>query len=93
AANGQEAWQKLTDGRFDLVVSDIDMPLLDGLELTRRIRASRTHAQLPVVLVTSHGADNEKAEGLRAGANAYVSKTDFDQTSFLARVRELAGGA
>lgn|GEM_PF-948063 len=92
-ANGRDAWERLGSTGADLVVTDLDMPLVGGLELTRRIRSSPALVSLPVILVTSLGADDEKARGLEVGANAYIAKKSFEQDAFLARVRELTGGS
>ncbi|MBI3889993.1 MAG: response regulator [Candidatus Wallbacteria bacterium] len=89
AADGAEAWELLEAAPYDLVVTDIDMPAMDGLELTRRIRARAVAPDLPIVLVTALGSDDEKARGLKAGANAYLVKRTFDPAVLLARVRAL----
>jgi two-component system, chemotaxis family, sensor kinase CheA len=83
AANGLEAWQVLQSEGVDLVVSDVDMPVMDGFELTTRIREDSARADLPVVLVTALEAREDKERGLRVGANAYVLKSTFDQSNLL----------
>lgn len=83
AADGGEALALIRAERFDVVVSDVDMPVMDGFELTRRIRAEPSLADLPVVLVTALESREDKEAGLRAGANAYVTKSDFDQSRLL----------
>jgi two-component system chemotaxis sensor kinase CheA len=89
AADGLEALAVLRDERIDLVVSDVDMPGINGFELTRHIRAEARLADVPVVLVTALESREDKEEGLRAGANAYVTKSDFDQTRLLEIVRRM----
>jgi len=91
APDGEAAWARLLQERVELVVSDVDMPLLDGLGLTRRLRASPEHAALPVVLLTSLATSADRAKGAEAGATAYVVKTDFDPAAFLQLVAELTG--
>lgn len=91
AADGEEAWRLLEEGEFDLLVADVEMPRLDGLQLTRRARASRRYASLPVVLVTGLGKESDRKAGLDAGADAYLVKSEFDRDSLLALVRELVG--
>jgi CheY-like chemotaxis protein len=77
AGDGMEAWE-LLDGRgADLVVTDVHMPRADGLELCRRIRGSERFADLPVVMVTSLGSDEDRRAGLEAGADAYIVKSDL----------------
>ncbi|HKS89413.1 MAG TPA: response regulator, partial [Stellaceae bacterium] len=81
AADGAEAWHLLADDEIDLVVSDVDMPRMNGFELTERIRADRRLADLPVILVSALEARDDKAQGIRAGANAYVVKSGFENTN------------
>ncbi len=79
--DGREAWRLLSEHPedYDLVVTDIEMPLMDGLELTRHIRASERHAHLPVVAVTSLMSEASRAAGLAAGVNAYEVKLDRER--------------
>jgi len=88
ARDGAEAFRLLQDQPFDLVVSDVQMPNLDGFGLTEQIRKTPKLARLPVVLVTSLEADNDKLRGLEAGANAYLGKSAFDHRILL----EVVGG-
>jgi two-component system chemotaxis sensor kinase CheA len=90
AADGLEALSKLRQGRFDAVVSDVEMPHMDGLALTAAIRANGATADLPVILVTSLQTPAERERGLHAGADAYLTKGAFDQDQLLAAVRRLA---
>ncbi|WP_044875134.1 response regulator [Pseudomonas sp. LFM046] len=89
ANDGLEAWNALKQGQFDLLVSDVEMPRLDGFTLTSRIRADRELASLPVVLVTALHSAEDRARGLEAGANAYLVKSGFDQESLLDAIRRL----
>lgn len=89
AADGMEGWEMLQTQEFDLVVSDIDMPRMDGFELISRIRTHETLAELPVVLVTAREAHEDRERGFRSGANSYVLKSAFDQTALLEIVRRL----
>ncbi len=68
---------------FDAVVTDVMMPNLDGLGLAERIRREPRYAELPIILVTSLASDEDKRRGLEAGANAYLTKTAFDQQTLL----------
>ncbi|TFW35346.1 hybrid sensor histidine kinase/response regulator [Massilia horti] len=90
AADGLEALSRLRQGRFDAVVSDVEMPHMDGLALTAAIRAARETAELPVILVTSLQTPEERERGLHAGADAYLTKGAFDQDRLLATLRRLA---
>ena len=83
ARDGAEAWEVLQREPVDLVLSDVHMPRLDGVELCRMIRASERWRDLPVVLLTSLGSDDDRRRGLEAGASAYLVKSEFDQQTLL----------
>jgi two-component system chemotaxis sensor kinase CheA len=89
AVDGVEAWTALKTEKVDLVLSDIDMPRMDGFELTRRIREDRELTDLPVVLVTALESREDKERGVDVGANAYVVKSSFDQSNLLEIIRRL----
>jgi two-component system chemotaxis sensor kinase CheA len=83
AEDGAAAWELLQEHEVDLVLSDVDMPRLDGVELCRLVRRSPELADLPVVLVTSLGDEADRRRGVDAGASAYIVKAEFDQDSLL----------
>jgi two-component system chemotaxis sensor kinase CheA len=87
--DGDQALRALREGDFHLLVSDVQMPVLDGLELTRAVRADARLARLPVILVTSLEREEDVAEGAAAGADEYVVKGQFDQEALLAAVSRL----
>jgi two-component system, chemotaxis family, sensor kinase CheA len=89
AVDGLDALTALQDSPFDLVVSDVDMPRMNGFELTTRIRAHKKMADLPVVLVTALESREDKTRGAEAGASAYLVKSSFDQSDLLETVRRL----
>ncbi|MGK2858635.1 MAG: hybrid sensor histidine kinase/response regulator [Thermoanaerobaculia bacterium] len=89
AVDGLDALTKLKSDPFDLVVSDVDMPRLNGFELTARIRSDKKLEGLPVVLVTSLGSPEDREYGITVGANAYIVKSDFDQGNLLEIIRRL----
>ncbi len=91
AHDGEVAWATLMRQQVDLVVSDVEMPVLDGLSLVRRMRANDATRLLPVVLLTSLEAREDQMRGAEAGADAYVVKHRFDAGAFLAMVHELVG--
>jgi two-component system chemotaxis sensor kinase CheA len=92
ARDGRDALGVLDrDAEIALVVTDLEMPGLDGIELTRAIRADPARASLPVVIVTSRGSDDDRHRGIEAGADAYMAKQDFDQQALLATVERLVG--
>lgn len=90
-ADGLEAFTALRSQPFDLLVSDIEMPRLDGFGLTARIRADRQLAELPVILVTALSRQEDRERGIDVGANAYIAKSSFDQRGLLDAVRRLIG--
>jgi two-component system, chemotaxis family, sensor kinase CheA len=92
ARDGRDAMTHLDrDEDIDLVVTDVEMPEMDGIELTRTIRAHATCSALPVVIVTSLGEDDERQRGIDAGADAYMVKRKFDQHDLLETVERLVG--
>lgn len=91
AVDGQDALSKLATRPFDALVSDINMPIMDGLELAEKIRALPQYADMPIILVTSLASDEDKRRGLEVGANAYITKPEFDQTILLECIERLVG--
>jgi two-component system chemotaxis sensor kinase CheA len=89
AIDGLEAFATLRTGEFDVVVSDVEMPRLDGFEFTARIRSEKRFSDLPVVLVTALGSREHRERGIDVGASAYIVKSDFDQSNLLEVVRKL----
>ncbi|HEY8118574.1 MAG TPA: hybrid sensor histidine kinase/response regulator [Methylophilaceae bacterium] len=89
AVDGMEAFSMLRAEKFDLVVSDVEMPRLNGFDLTARIRADKKLAELPVVLVTALETPEDRERGIDAGADAYLVKSNFDQSNLLEALRRL----
>jgi len=89
AADGAQAWRLVETNGADLVVADVEMPYMNGFELTETIRASARHSDTPVILLTALETDRDKTRGLSAGANAYLLKSGFDQRDLLAAIREM----
>ncbi|MCS7470932.1 hybrid sensor histidine kinase/response regulator [Stieleria sp. ICT_E10.1] len=89
AADGQQAWELIQEKTFDILVTDVDMPRMDGFELTAALRGLESAADLPVVLVTARGSDADKQRGVQAGANAYIVKGNFEQQHLLETVAQL----
>jgi signal transduction histidine kinase/DNA-binding response OmpR family regulator len=88
AANGQEGWQKTLSAQPDLVVSDVNMPLMDGLELCKKIKGDERVQHIPVILLTALSADDRQLRGLGFGANDYISKP-FIVEILISRIRNL----
>lgn len=89
AVDGQDAWTILRTRPFDLVVSDVEMPRMDGFELTKKIRAEPSLSDSPVVLVTALESREHRERGIDVGANAYIVKSSFDQSNLLEVIRRL----
>jgi two-component system chemotaxis sensor kinase CheA len=90
ATNGEEALAVLmADGLPDLVISDVNMPRMDGFELTHRVKQDKRYVNIPVILVTSLDSPADKARGIEVGADAYIVKSNFDQGNLLETVEQL----
>jgi two-component system chemotaxis sensor kinase CheA len=89
AVDGEDGFNKLRAGSFNAVVSDVQMPNLDGLELVAKIRQFQEYTDLPVILVTTLASQEDKRQGRQAGANAYITKGDFEQGVLLDTLRSL----
>ncbi|MBT4485483.1 MAG: hybrid sensor histidine kinase/response regulator [Candidatus Latescibacteria bacterium] len=89
AIDGADAFTTLKTEEFDLVVSDIVMPRMDGFELTSNIRSDKKFAELPVVLVTGLESREDRERGIDVGANAYIVKSSFDQSNLLEVIRRI----
>jgi CheY-like chemotaxis protein len=91
AVDGTDGAARLTGDPVDLVLSDVEMPGMDGFTLTRAIRRNRSWQNVPVVIMTSRGDEADQRAGMDAGANAYLLKSEFDQTQLVDTVRRLVG--
>ncbi|GLQ89815.1 hybrid sensor histidine kinase/response regulator [Dyella flagellata] len=89
AVDGVDGFTTLKTGKFDLVVSDVEMPRMDGFDLTAKLRADKQLSDLPVVLVTALGSREHRERGIDVGANAYIVKSHFDQSNLLDAVKRL----
>jgi two-component system chemotaxis sensor kinase CheA len=91
ASDGAEALAMLAEQPADLVITDVEMPNVDGLALTRNIRAHPRLANIPVLIVSSHGSEEDHQLGLDAGADGYIVKTSFDEAGLLNAASRLLG--
>ncbi len=91
AVSGEDALDRCADDTFDLVISDVEMPGMNGFELTRMLRESQTHREVPIIIVSSLSRDEDKRQALKAGAQAYIVKGAFDQGTLLETVQMLLG--
>jgi two-component system chemotaxis sensor kinase CheA len=91
ASDGAEALAMLAEQPADLVITDLEMPNVDGFLLIKSIRAHPRFANIPVLIVSSHASDQDHQLGLDAGADAYIVKTAFDEAGLLSAVSRLLG--
>jgi two-component system, chemotaxis family, sensor kinase CheA len=91
AVDGLDALDRVIGGRYDLIVSDIEMPRMDGFELCRTLKKKEAYKDIPVVMVTSLQKEEDKRRGMEVGAAAYLVKTSFEQTNLLETIERLVG--
>jgi chemotaxis protein histidine kinase CheA/ActR/RegA family two-component response regulator len=91
AVDGLDGASRLRDDPADLVLSDVEMPGMDGFALTRTIRRTKGWENVPVIIMTSRGEDHARQAGLEAGCSAYLLKNEFDQDQLVQTVRRLVG--
>jgi two-component system sensor histidine kinase and response regulator WspE len=96
AVDGAAGWNALRLGEIDLLVTDVDMPRMNGIELTRRVRNDTRLARLPVIIVSYKDREEDRLAGLDAGADRYLTKSSFTDDSLITAVADLltrVGGA
>ncbi|WP_203544795.1 response regulator [Desulfovibrio sp. JC010] len=93
AVDGQDGLNAVISGEYDLVVTDVDMPRMNGLELTRRIKDDPDLKSIPVMMVSYKDRKEDKLRGLEAGADYYLTKSSFHDETLLSAVEDLIGGA
>ncbi len=91
AVDGMDGWDAVRQRSYDLVVSDIDMPRMDGIELVTRIKADPDLAAIPVVIVSYKDRQEDRVRGLEAGASFYLTKSSFHDQTFLESIQDLIG--
>ena len=93
AVDGVDGFTQLKAGRFDLLVTDVDMPRMNGIEFVKALRREPRFATLPVAIVSYKDRAEDRAAGLEAGANAYLTKGSFQDQSFIQTITDLIGEA
>lgn len=91
ASDGVEALAILAERSVDLVLTDVEMPRMDGFELTAAIRSHQTRGNVPVLILTSRASEEDRQHGLEVGADGYIVKSAFNEASLLAAVERLLG--
>ncbi|MBX3204067.1 MAG: response regulator [Labilithrix sp.] len=90
ADDGVDGLKKLAAGKFDIILTDINMPIMDGLKLVKRVRTDPVHKDVPIVIITTESAEEDRQRALSLGANAYITKP-IQAPQVIAKVRELLG--
>jgi two-component system chemotaxis response regulator CheY len=74
AGDGADAWRKLAGNSFDILITDINMPMMDGLKLVSMVRSAGSHQRIPIVVITTEGAEADRRRAMTLGASAYLVK-------------------
>ena len=88
ADDGVDGLRKLAAGKFDIILTDINMPIMDGLKLVKRVRSDPTHKDVPIIIITTESSEEDRRRALQLGANAYITKP-IQAPQVIAKVREL----
>ena len=88
ADDGVDALKKLAGGKFDIILTDINMPVMDGLKLVKRVRSDEVLKDIPIVIITTEGAEEDRQRALALGANAYITKP-IQAPQVIAKVKSL----
>jgi len=91
AVDGLDGLSKVSERRFDLIISDVQMPRMDGFQMVEKLKQNEQHKDIPVIMVTALQKDEEKRRGIEVGASAYIVKSSFDQTALLDTIEMLIG--
>ena len=90
ANDGIDALKKLSAQKFDVILTDINMPIMDGLKLVSMVRNDPSHKTIPIIIITTEGAEEDRKRGLALGANAYIAKP-IQTADLLSVVNEILG--
>ncbi len=92
AVDGMDGWNSVLLNRFDLIISDIDMPRMNGIEFIRKVKSDPNLKETPVIIVSYKDREEDRLRGLEAGANYYLTKSSFQDEGLTNAVRDLIGG-
>ena len=90
ADDGVDALRRLSGTKFDIIITDINMPILDGLKLVKRLRADENYMDVPIIIITTEGAAEDRQRALALGANAYITKP-IQAPQVIKLVRQILG--
>ena len=93
AVDGLDGWNAVRTGEYDLVISDVDMPRMDGIQFVTLIKHDATLRSIPVVIISYKDREEDRMRGLDAGADAYLTKSSFHDQTLLETVADLIGEA
>jgi two-component system chemotaxis response regulator CheY len=88
ADDGVDALKKLSQQHFDVLITDINMPMMDGLKLVSMVRKDEVHKEIPIIIITTEGAQEDRQRALSLGANAYITKP-IQAPQVISKVKEL----
>ena len=88
ADDGVDGLRKLAAARYDIILTDINMPIMDGLKLVKRVRSDPTHKDTPIIIITTEGSTEDRQRAMQLGANAYITKP-IQAPQVIAKVKEL----
>ena len=88
ADDGVDGLRKLAGNRYDIILTDINMPIMDGLKLVKRVRTDPVHKDTPIVVITTEGSEEDRQRAIALGANAYITKP-IQAPQVIAKVKEL----
>ena len=88
ADDGVDALRKLAASKLDIILTDINMPIMDGLKLVKRVRTDEALKSIPIIIITTEGAEEDRQRALALGANAYITKP-IQAPQVIAKVKEL----
>ncbi len=90
AEDGVDGLRKLAQDKFDIIITDINMPIMDGLKLVKRIRSDEAHKDVPIIIITTEGSQEDRQRAMALGATAYITKP-IQAPQVIAKVKELLG--
>ncbi len=91
AVDGEDGWQRLQGGSYQILITDVQMPVLDGIDLTRRVKATPRFLKMPILILSSLSAPEERRRGVDAGADAYMVKGELDAETLAGALERLCG--